>query len=645
MRLEPRHHLAGLAVLLIAVTSGTVGAAAAPAPGPAAAAAVAEDDGYGRMMLLLDASGSMAEPAGGGQTKIAAARRALTTVVEGLPDEAQVGLRVFGAKVFSRTDPGSCTDSQVVVEPGTGNRDALRAAVGAYEPYGETPIPHALTEAAKDLGDEGARSIVLVSDGESTCDPDPCRVAAELQKTGIDLRIDVVGLSVSGKARQQLQCIAEQGNGTYYDADSAADIESRLTRVAARAVQPFTLTGEPIVGGPESSPTPIAVGEYVDSLGASGDSKSYVFTRETAGTTLRVAALSQGETGFLDGVIAEVTGPAGRCDYASANRTAIDVREVMGVQLTAGADLGSSNVEGCHEPGEYVLTVSRARGGTEEVPFGLVVTEEPPVEEVGFSDPALANLSVAAPHVSGPVQKVEGAASFDAAPEIETGSWSSTVVPGEVLFYKVPLDFGQAAQVSVEFPEAGGELAEQFGRFPPSANLTLFNPLQAQLGYVDGSEWLGSADGTTLQTAIPAVSRAPSEIRSAKFNGGADVTAAGDYYVSVSVQKQDHTLEIPFTLNVEVIGEPAAGPTYADGATWSITDGAGEADGEGTATGDSASPSDNESDDADADGGAEAAAGGSDEGGPGAAVAIGVGVLVLAALAGAAILWHRRAAS
>ena len=639
--MKHRRHLAGVATFLLAASVGTVGVTA-PAPGHAAPApaAAAEEGGYGRMMLVLDASGSMAQPAGGGQTKIAAARKALTTVVEGLPDEAEVGLRVFGATVFSRTDKGSCTDSQVVVEPGTGNRDALSTAIGDYEPYGETPIPHALQEAARDLGDEGTRSIVLVSDGESTCDPDPCTVAAELQKDGIDLQIDVVGLSVSGKARAQLQCIAEKGNGTYYDADSAADIESRLTRVASRALRPFTLSGAPIVGGAESSPTPVEVGEYVDTLGAAGESKSYVFTRETAGTTLRVAALSQGETGFLDGLVAEVTGPAGRCDYASANRGAIDLREVMGVQLTAGAGLGSSSVEGCEEPGDYVVTITRARGGSEEVPFGLVVTEEPPVEEVGFSDPELASLSAAAPQVDGQPQRVEGASSFDGAPEIGTGRWSSTVVPGEVLLYKVPLQFGQAAQVSVDFPEATGQLAEQFGRFAPSANLTLFNPLGAQLGYVDGSTWLGFPDGVSLQAAVPAVSRAPSEVRSAKFNGGADVTVAGDYYVSLSVQKKDYTVEIPFTLDVEVIGEPADGPTYAGGATWNVTDGSTA----GTEDPSAGGPEAESAEAAEAGGTGDGEAAAENEGDTVSIVAVAAGVLGLAALAAALLMWRRRSA-
>ncbi len=112
-----------------AAVSSTVGAASA------------DEVEFGRLMLVLDSSGSMSESAGGGQSKIAAAKNALRRVVAGLPDEAEVGLRVFGSEVFSRTDPGSCSDTQQVVAPGTDNRTELRSAIGDYEPYGETPIP------------------------------------------------------------------------------------------------------------------------------------------------------------------------------------------------------------------------------------------------------------------------------------------------------------------------------------------------------------------------------------------------------------------------------------------------------------------------------------------------------------------------
>ena len=39
----------------------------------------------------------------------------------------------------------------------------------------------ALKGAAEDLGTEGKRTIVLLSDGEPTCSPDPCKVAKDLR--------------------------------------------------------------------------------------------------------------------------------------------------------------------------------------------------------------------------------------------------------------------------------------------------------------------------------------------------------------------------------------------------------------------------------------------------------------------------------
>ena len=88
-----------------------------------------------------------------------------------LPASAQVGLRVYGATVFKRSQPGAYTDTQLTVPIGIDNRAQLRSAIARYKPYGETPIGYSLQQAAKDLGPDGKRTIVLVSDGEATCAP------------------------------------------------------------------------------------------------------------------------------------------------------------------------------------------------------------------------------------------------------------------------------------------------------------------------------------------------------------------------------------------------------------------------------------------------------------------------------------------
>ncbi|UYM03998.1 vWA domain-containing protein [Solicola gregarius] len=285
---------AGLIGLAVTVTPAHADDTADDAP---------DDAGDYRMQLVLDSSGSMKEPAKGG-TKIEVAKESLDTVVDDLPDSAQVGLRVYGAEVSD--GPKACTDSQEVVSPGTGNRDELHTAVDDYKPLGETPIGYALQEAAKDLGSEGKRTIVLVSDGEPTCKPNPCKVARQLSKDGIDLRIDVVGLSVDAKTRKKLACIAKAGNGSYYDADDAESLTRSIDTVSTRAFRPFDLTGEPVDGSdrPGDAPTIETGRQYLDKLPREGDSKFYRFERRDPRSILHVGTTARTASGSLgNGVI------------------------------------------------------------------------------------------------------------------------------------------------------------------------------------------------------------------------------------------------------------------------------------------------------------------------------------------------------
>ncbi|WP_157841156.1 VWA domain-containing protein, partial [Streptomyces wadayamensis] len=193
--------------------AGVVGALAA---GPPATAEPAP--GAGGLVMVLDSSGSMADEAGGGRTRIEAARDAVGTVVDSLPDGYPTGLRVYGA---DRTS--GCTDTRLArpVEPL--DRDAMKKAVAGVEPKGDTPIGLSLRKAVADLpepepGAVGRRTVLLISDGEDNCgSPPPCEAAEELAESGLDLRIDAIGFQVKGKAREELTCVA--GLALHLEAD------------------------------------------------------------------------------------------------------------------------------------------------------------------------------------------------------------------------------------------------------------------------------------------------------------------------------------------------------------------------------------------------------------------------------------------
>ena len=199
----------------------------------------------------------MKEPDVEGLTKIDAAKRAFARLIPRLPTAGKVGLRVYGATVFNRTDPGACTDSQLAVPVGRADKPALAKAVAGFEPYGETPISYGLQQSAKDLGGSGQRTILLVSDGEETCDPDPCATAREIAGLGINLKIDVVGFRIGPSSRDQLRCIADAGSGTFYETNDAETLAASLERLSVRAFRPFRVSGTAVEGAPAAEGAPV----------------------------------------------------------------------------------------------------------------------------------------------------------------------------------------------------------------------------------------------------------------------------------------------------------------------------------------------------------------------------------------------------
>ncbi len=234
-----------------------------------------ESGGDGRMVLVLDASGSMKEPHGDGRTRFQAAVSAMKQVVGALPGDAAVGLRIYGSRIAD--GPGSCKDSELVVPVGPADKGALRTALGKARPLGNTPIAYSLEQAAADLPDSGSRTIVLVSDGEESCGGDPCEVARDLSQQGLDLHVDVVGFQVDAAARNQLTCVAQAGRGTFYDAPDADALVSQLSRLSARAARAYAPQGVPVEGAdvPDGAPE-LEPGQYLDTIGDGGDTETYL---------------------------------------------------------------------------------------------------------------------------------------------------------------------------------------------------------------------------------------------------------------------------------------------------------------------------------------------------------------------------------
>jgi hypothetical protein len=123
----------------------------------------------------------------------------------------------------------------------------------------------------------GPRMIVLLTDGEETCDGDPAAAIQALRAAGVHTRVNIVGLAIdSATTKKTFQEWARLGGGAYFDADDAAGLAEAVGRAARQPYRVLDASGavraEGVVGG---EPVVLPPGAYVlETLGES------VFRRE-----------------------------------------------------------------------------------------------------------------------------------------------------------------------------------------------------------------------------------------------------------------------------------------------------------------------------------------------------------------------------
>lgn len=183
----------------------------------------AEDAAPTRLLLILDASGSMWGQVEG-ENKIVIARRVLGELVSGLPDGAEVGLIAYGHR-----RKGDCDDIETVVPLGPLDRDALMTKVNGLNPKGKTPITASLLRAFEHVRAAGGPvTVLLLSDGLETCGGDPCEEVRAARQNGAQFLMHVVGFDVEQEDVSQLECAAQAGGGLYLGARNAGELKDAL---------------------------------------------------------------------------------------------------------------------------------------------------------------------------------------------------------------------------------------------------------------------------------------------------------------------------------------------------------------------------------------------------------------------------------
>lgn len=537
---------------LVAVALATAGLLTGPGAGPAAAA---NDPAANSLLLVLDASGSMRGSAGGGTTRIAAAKAALNDVVDRLPDSSVVGLRVFGA-----TKDNGCDDTTLISPVAPLDRAGLRRSIRSFQPRGDTPIGASLRAAAKDLaGAPGRKTVVLVSDGEDNCSPPPpCEVARELSQQGLDLRVEAIGFQVGGAARDQLACIAKATGGSYYDAPDARALSGQLQALSLRAFRSYLPLGAPITGTADASSAPeLTPGAWVDGL-APGESRNYAVQVRPGAVPVVNAALIAGATqprlGGPENLVVVLSDPAGNeCARGSASQssqTFTAAATVTGARATPGS--GSA----CTAPGPRVLTVTR------QFTTGQGVnTLEILYSEVGAPDPAAPPAPAVQPGPAGGgagnPTPVRGGTSYNDAPVIGSGSWQDTIRSSETIYYRVPVGWGQRLTASVRFQliTSGQGQAGQMQPLVEVHDALRAAPGNRQIAQLTS----GAARTVTIQTPAVQAPGTPSD-------PVAPFKIAGDEYVVINgsdLLGEAATAAATLRLDIRVEGQQVEGPRLA----------------------------------------------------------------------------------
>jgi len=202
--------------------------------------------------LILDASNSMWGQIQG-EAKITIAKAVLNQLIDSLPEDMNVGLRLYGHR-YPLNDGRACQDTELVAPIVRIEKTKLKNSVDKITPRGKTPLVFSVLEGIKDFNDIKGGTIVLISDGVESCDGDINSIASALEEAGLDLQVNIVGFDIKeAEARKQLEAIAESTGGVYLDAKDSEELLSSLEQTLKIEFVVLDETGEikgrGVVGG------------------------------------------------------------------------------------------------------------------------------------------------------------------------------------------------------------------------------------------------------------------------------------------------------------------------------------------------------------------------------------------------------------
>lgn len=249
-----------------------------------------------RLVIAIDASGSMGARSGG-ETKMDAAKRAAIAFLGSVPTNTQVGLVAFGHQgnnLPSGKDK-SCRGVQTIYPIGMGNAQRIEAALGQVRPTGWTPLAAAITTAAQSFAPSqtpGAQVVYVVSDGLETCGGDPVAAARTINQGPVKAIVNVIGFDLTAADRAQLSAVAAAGGGSFVEVKAGGDVGRAMDEVRRKATAVKAITTEYFDAGARTTDNNLAVGKYLTNM-------NFCLARSTSAETIGLQARLAGQKAVI----------------------------------------------------------------------------------------------------------------------------------------------------------------------------------------------------------------------------------------------------------------------------------------------------------------------------------------------------------
>lgn len=179
------------------------------------------------ILIILDASGSMQT---GGRMDIA--KSAIKNYISQASAKSNIGLMVYGHKGSNSVSdkPVSCASAEVLSPLGQVTTTSIDNLLASVQPVGWTPMGFALQQSAAMFADEVGQNneIILLTDGEETCNSDPNGQALALKTSNSKVTINVIGFAVDANAQAQLNQISTNGGGTFSTANNLSELDQKF---------------------------------------------------------------------------------------------------------------------------------------------------------------------------------------------------------------------------------------------------------------------------------------------------------------------------------------------------------------------------------------------------------------------------------